>query len=56
MYLEFTPAGDSVRAITVSSPRILDNHELLLSSGPDGQERLHFFEYDHRPTDLGFFG
>jgi hypothetical protein len=51
-YIEFTPAGDSVRSITVELPRYLDNHELLATTGPDGKERLHFFTYDHRTVDL----
>jgi hypothetical protein len=55
-YIEFTGAGDSIRSITVAQPRYLDNHELLLTTGPDGQERQHFFEYDHRPVDLSFVG
>jgi arylsulfotransferase ASST len=55
-YIEFTPAGDSVRAITVATPRFLDNHELLFTTAPDGQERLHFFEYEHRPVNLSFAG
>ena len=55
-YIEFTPSGDSVRAITVATPRYLDNHELLMTTGPDGKERLHFFQYEHRPVDLTFVG
>jgi len=55
-YIEFTPAGDSISSITVATPRYLDNHELLITNGSDGQERLHFFEYDHRPVNLGFKG
>jgi hypothetical protein len=55
-YIEVNPAGDSVRAITLSPPRYLDNHELLLTTGADGQERQHFFFYDHRPIDLSFVG
>src|SRR5919107_1397024 len=55
-YIEFTAAGDSLRSITVARPSFLDNHELLLTTGPDGAERRHFFEYDHRPLDLGFVG
>jgi len=54
-YIEFTPSGDSLRSITVSPPRYLDNHELLMTKGPDG-ERLHFFQYEHRPVDLTFVG
>jgi hypothetical protein len=50
-YIEFTPAGDSVRSITVAPPRYLDNHELLVTT-TGGEERLHFFTYDHRSTDL----
>jgi hypothetical protein len=55
-YIEFTPAGDSVRSITVARPRFLDNHELLMTIGADGKERLHLFEYDHRPVNLSFVG
>jgi Arylsulfotransferase (ASST) len=51
-YVEFTASGDSLRAITVPVPRYIDNHELLLTTGDDGQERLHFFTYDHRTIDL----
>ncbi|HEX2251246.1 MAG TPA: aryl-sulfate sulfotransferase [Gemmatimonadales bacterium] len=51
-YVEFTPAGDSVRALTVTPPRYLDNHDLWITTGPDGQERFHFFTYDHRIADL----
>jgi hypothetical protein len=56
MYVEFNSAGDSLGAITVAEPRFLDNHELLITSTPDGQERMHFFEYDHRPVNLSFVG
>jgi len=52
MFVEFTPAGDSVRSITVELPRYMDNHELLMTTGSDGTERLHFFTYDHRTMDL----
>jgi arylsulfotransferase ASST len=55
-YIEFTPAGDSVRSITVAPPRYLDNHELLMTTGPDGKQLLHFFEYEHRPVNLSFVG
>jgi hypothetical protein len=55
-YVEFTPAGDSVRAITVALPRYIDNHELLMTKGADGGERLHFFTYDHRLSDLAPVG
>jgi outer membrane protein assembly factor BamB len=51
-YVEFTPAGDSVRAITVSPPRYLDNHDLWITRGPDGSDRFHFFTYDFRTADL----
>jgi hypothetical protein len=51
-YVEFNPAGDSVRSITVSLPRYLDNHDLWITRGADGTERFHFFTYDHRPSDL----
>jgi hypothetical protein len=55
-YIEFTPSGDSPRSITLSTSRYLDNHELLMTTGPDGKERLHFFQYDHRPVDLTYVG
>jgi hypothetical protein len=51
-YVEFKASGDSVRAITVSLPRYIDNHELLMTTGADDGERLHFFTYDHRESDL----
>jgi hypothetical protein len=47
-YVEFSAAGDSIRAITVSPPRYVDNHELTVTSGPDGAERFHLFTYDYR--------
>jgi hypothetical protein len=55
-YVEFAPAGDSIRAVSVAPPRYLDNHELWIRSGPDGLERLHFFTYDHRTVDLSAVG
>ncbi len=55
-YVEFNPAGDSVRSITVSLPRYLDNHDLWITPGSDGTERFHFFTYDHRPSDLREIG
>ncbi|HYF38671.1 MAG TPA: aryl-sulfate sulfotransferase [Gemmatimonadales bacterium] len=55
-FVEFSPAGDSVRAISVNPPRYLDNHELWITSGPDGGERYHFFTYDHRISDLSAIG
>jgi outer membrane protein assembly factor BamB len=51
-YVEFTAAGDSIRAISVSPPRYVDNHELTITSGPDGTDRFHLFTYDYRPSDL----
>jgi hypothetical protein len=54
-FLEFTPAGDSVRAIAASPPRYLDNHELWITGGRD-TERFHFFTYDHRVSDLSSVG
>ena len=51
-YVEFTAAGDSVREITVAPPRYVDNHELTISTNPDGEERLHLFTYEFRPSDL----
>lgn len=54
-YVEFTPAGDSVRAFTVAEPRYVDGHELLVTgAGPD--ERIHLFTYEHRTTDIRRFG
>jgi hypothetical protein len=55
-FVEFTPVGDSLRSITVAVPRYLDNHELLITTAPDGQERFHFFTYDHRVSDLTAIG
>jgi Arylsulfotransferase (ASST) len=55
-YVEFSPSGDSVRSITVSPPRYLDNHELWITTAPDGGERFHFFTYDHRVRDLTAIG
>lgn len=55
-FIEFTPAGDSVRAIAVAPPRYLDNHDLWITLGPDGGERFHFFTYDHRASDLREIG
>jgi outer membrane protein assembly factor BamB len=55
-YIEFTSAGDSVRAIAVAPPRYLDNHELLITSGADGAERFNFFTYEHRISDLTAIG
>jgi arylsulfotransferase ASST len=51
-YVEFSGAGDSLRAITVPPPRYLDNHELLITAGADGDERFHLFSYDFRPSHL----
>jgi hypothetical protein len=55
-FIEFTPAGDSVRAIAVSPPRYLDNHELWITGSPDEGERFHFLTYDHRISDLSGVG
>lgn len=55
-FVEFSPAGDSVRAISVAPPRYLDNHELWITSGPDGMDRFHFFTYDRRTADLTSIG
>jgi hypothetical protein len=55
-YVEFTPAGDSVRAFTVAPPRYVDDHELWITAGADGQDRIHFFTNDHRTTDLTSIG
>jgi Arylsulfotransferase (ASST) len=55
-FIEFTPAGDSVRAVTVNLPRYLDNHELWITSGSDGSDRFHFFTYDQRISDLSPIG
>jgi hypothetical protein len=54
-FIEFTPAGDSVRAVAVAPPRSLDNHDLWITSGPAG-EQFHFFTYDHRSSDLSAIG
>jgi hypothetical protein len=55
-YIEFTPAGDSLRAIAVPPPRYLDNHEFWITTGADGGERFHFFTYERRPSDLRSIG
>jgi hypothetical protein len=54
-YVEFTAAGDSVRGWTVAPPRYVDDHELLLT-GSGADERVHWFTYDHRTTDLTAIG
>jgi Arylsulfotransferase (ASST) len=51
-YVELTPAGDSVRAVSQTAPRYVDNHEFWITPGPDGQERFHFFSYDYRSVVL----
>jgi arylsulfotransferase ASST len=55
-FTEFTPAGDSLRAVTVAPPRYLDNHELWITTAQDGSERFHFFTYDRRTADLTSVG
>jgi hypothetical protein len=55
-YVEFTPAGDSVRAFTVAEPRYLDGHDLWITTGSNNEERAHLFSYDHRVTDLTAIG
>ena len=55
-FTEFTPAGDSLRAITAAPPRYLDNHELWITNAADGSERFHFFTYDRRTVDLTSIG
>jgi hypothetical protein len=45
-----------VRAFTVAPPRYVDDHELWITTGADGQERIHLFTYDHRTTDLRAIG
>ena len=51
-YVEFTAAGDSLRAITLAPPRYVDNHELTITTNPDGEDRFHLFTYDFRASDL----
>jgi arylsulfotransferase ASST len=55
-FVEFTAGGDSVRAITVPSPRYLDNHELWITRDAGGEERFHYFTYDRRSVDLRALG
>lgn len=55
-YLEFTPAGDSVRAIHAPPSLYMDNHEVWVTGNSDATERIHLFAYDHRPTDLTALG
>jgi Arylsulfotransferase (ASST) len=55
-FVEFTPAGDSVRAISTAAPRYLDNHELWITRAEDGEDRFHYFTYDRRSVDLRAIG
>lgn len=55
-YVEFTPAGDSLRAFAVPGPLYTDNHELWITRGPDGRDRFHLFGYDRRAADLTAVG
>jgi hypothetical protein len=54
-YVEFSPTGDSLRAITAPAPLYTDNHELWITGSGAG-ERIHLFGYDHRVTDITAFG
>jgi hypothetical protein len=54
--MEFSPRGDSLRAFSAVVPRYTDDHELWITTGTDGQERIHLFTYDHRTTDLSAIG
>jgi outer membrane protein assembly factor BamB len=51
-FVEFTAAGDSVRAISAAPPRYIDNHELWITPGDGGEDRFHYFTYDRRSVDL----
>jgi hypothetical protein len=55
-YVEFTPAGDSLRAFSAPGPLYTDNHELWITRGADGRERIHLFGYDRRVRDLTSVG
>jgi outer membrane protein assembly factor BamB len=54
-YVEFTPAGDSVRTFAAPGPTYTDNHELWIT-GKGETERIHLFGYDIRNTDLTSVG
>jgi hypothetical protein len=55
-YVEFTPAGDSLRAFAAPAPLYTDNHELWITRGADGRDRIHLFGYDRRTADLTAVG
>jgi len=54
-YVEFAPAGDSLRTIMAPEPLFTDNHELTIT-GSGTEERMHLFGYDRRVTDLSPLG
>jgi hypothetical protein len=54
-YVEFSPAGDSLRSLTAPAPLFTDNHELLIT-GLGADERVHLFGYDRRAADLSAIG
>jgi hypothetical protein len=54
-YVEFGPAGDSLRALTAPAPLYTDNHELVIT-GTGLDERFHLFGYDRRRSDLSPIG
>jgi arylsulfotransferase ASST len=55
-YLEFTPAGEIVRAYTATSPLFTDPHELQLSYASGSADPVHLIGYDLRPEDLTALG
>lgn len=54
-YVEFGPAGDSLRTITAPAPLFTDNHELVIT-GTGATERMHLFGIDRRSADLSSIG
>lgn len=54
-YVEFGPAGDSLRTFTAPSPLFTDNHELVIT-GAGAAERIHLFGIDRRSADLSPVG
>ncbi|MGN6391951.1 MAG: arylsulfotransferase family protein [Gemmatimonadales bacterium] len=54
-YVEFSPAGDSLRSLSAPAPFSTDNHELLIT-GSGGDERIHLFGYDRSAADLSAIG
>lgn len=54
-YVEFGPAGDSLRTLTAPASLFTDNHELVIT-GSGAAERIHLFGIDRRSADLSAIG